>query len=160
MQIRFTSLVSNTNRYRRHWTRVGDGRRYWSSRTKGLLVGDPCWRQHPFMVVGKDLEGWGRTSKDVLCHLTESGESPQPVFYCLRLLFAKGTKWVCRGVREIDARFQQRSVIGSKAWKEGHIRTIVNRFAAPYISNVHDLVGGGPVSVPQIRGLADTQEMG
>ncbi len=82
------------------------------------------------------------------------------MFDYLRLLFAKETQWVCRGVEELGSRFPQRSVTGSEACKESHIRTIVNRFETRYISNVHDLAGGGSVSVPQIRGLADTQEMG
>ncbi len=29
-------------------------------------MGDPCKRQHPFRVGGKDLEGWRRTPKYVL----------------------------------------------------------------------------------------------
>ncbi len=31
-----------------------------------VVEADPCERQHPFRVGGKDLEGWRRTSKYVL----------------------------------------------------------------------------------------------
>ncbi len=58
-------------------------------------------------------------------HLT----SLQPVFDCLRFLFAKGKQWVYRGVVEIGVRFQEMSVTGSKACKADHIRTIANRLA-------------------------------
>ncbi len=75
------------------------------------------------------------------------------MFDCLRPLFAKETQWVCGGVEELSTRFPQRSVTGSKVCKESHIRTIVNRFAAPYISNVHDLASGGSVSVLRMRGV-------
>ncbi len=41
-----------------------------------VVVGDPCERQHPFRVDGKDLEGWTRTSKYVLPCCIEPGAPP------------------------------------------------------------------------------------
>ncbi len=93
---------------------------------KGLPEGDPCEREHPFGVGSKDLEGWRRTSKGVLSSCIEPGASLQPVFDCLRLLFAKGTQWVCGRVKEIYVGFQQRSVAGSKARKEDRVLMVAN----------------------------------
>ncbi len=45
-----------------------------------------------FVVGGKDLEGWRRTSKYVLSSCIEPGAPPKPVFDRLRLLFEKRTQ--------------------------------------------------------------------
>ncbi len=71
------------------------------------------------------------------------------MFDCLRLLFAKGTQWVCGGVEVIGVGFQQMSMTGSKARKEDRIRTIANSlaiFKLLYTSAVHELARGGSVS--------------
>ncbi len=67
---------------------------------------------------------------NVLPRRIKSGASPQPVFNCLRLPYAKGTLWFCGGVEEIGVHFQQQSVTGSTPRREIGIRTITNRFAA------------------------------
>ncbi len=56
---------------------------------------------------------------------TEPRASPQPVFDCLGLLFAKGTQWVCGGVEEIGVR----SVAGSMGRYEYRVRTVANGHA-------------------------------
>ncbi len=71
-------------------------------------VGVEC--QYSFGIGGKDL-----------------GTSPKQVFDCQRLLFTKGTTWVCKGVEELDAHFQQSSVAGMKKLKEDHNRAILKR---------------------------------
>ncbi len=43
--------------------------------------------------------------------------------------FAKGTRWVYRGVEEIGVLYLQRSVAGSNVRKEDRIRAIFNGFA-------------------------------
>ncbi len=91
---------------------------------QGLLESDPCECQYPSVVGCKDLDERGRIPEDF-----EPGASPQPVFHCLQLLFAKGAQWVCERVEWISVRFQQRSVTGSKARKKGPIHTIANGFA-------------------------------
>ncbi len=48
---------------------------------------------------------------------------------CLRLLFPKGTQWVCGEVNEIGVGFQQWSVAGSKMRNEDRVRTDANDFA-------------------------------
>ncbi len=51
--------------------------------------------------------------------------STQSVFDCLWLVFTKGTQGVCRGVEEIGAGFQQRSVAALKVRKEDRVRSVV-----------------------------------
>ncbi len=41
--------------------------------------------------------------------------APQPVLDYVRLLFTKGTQWVCGGVEEIGVGFHQWCVAGSQA---------------------------------------------
>ncbi len=53
-------------------------------------MGVACEHQHPFGEGGKDLEG----GENVFSRYIEPGASPQLVFDCLRLLFARGTQWV------------------------------------------------------------------
>ncbi len=86
----------------------------------------PYWR---VALDDEGSDGRGRTSKDVLSRRIEPCASPQSVFDCLRLLFAKGTQGVCRGVNAIGVGFQQMSVTGSKAREEGRILSIADGFA-------------------------------
>ncbi len=77
---------------------------------------------------GSVVRTFRRTSKGVLSSCVECGASPQPVFDFLRLLFTKGTQWVCGGVDEISVGFHQRSLAGSKARKEDCVRTVANGY--------------------------------
>ncbi len=77
---------------------------------KGLPDGDPCERQHPFRVGGKDFDEW-------------SGGPPQLVFDCLR------DTGVCGGVDDIGVGFQQWSVAGSQARKEDRVSSVVSGHA-------------------------------
>ncbi len=72
--------------------------------------------------------------KNVLSRYIRPGASPQSVFDCLWLLFAKGTQWVCGGV-------QERTGTGSKARKEGCIHTIANGFAVFRLGKAPNTLG-------------------
>ncbi len=115
------------------------------------------WR---VILASANFDGRERASENALCCRSKPGASLQPVLDYLRLLFTKETQWVCGGVDELGTRFSQRSVTGSKACKESHIRTFANCFVTPFTNAVRDLAGGGSLSVLRMRGLADTQEMG
>ncbi len=71
----------------------------------------------------------GRTSKDVLSRCIEPWAPPHPVFYGLFLNFAKRARWICGRTGEMDVRFQERCVTGSKARKDDRVRTVAICFA-------------------------------
>ncbi len=74
----------------------------------------------------EDLDERERASKDILSRCVERLASPQPVFYGLRRLFAKGAQWICGWVEAIGVRLQERRVTSSKACKVDRIRTVAN----------------------------------
>ncbi len=90
---------------------------------RSVIEGYFCERQHPFRIGGKDLEGWRRTSKDVLFRSIEPWAPSQRV---------------CGGVEEIGVCFQQRSVVGSKERKEDRV---------PSVANGHAIFGPGEPAI-------------
>ncbi len=78
----------------------------------------------------------------------EPWASPQPVIDCLRLLFTKGTHWVCGEAEQIGVSFQGQSVTGWKAPKEDRVRTVtighaIYRPGEPALKNWLRRVTGG-----------------
>ncbi len=89
-------------------------------------------------VGGKDLEGWRRTSKDVLSSPIDPWAPPQPVFDCRWLLFIKGTQGVWPGLRRARRTASARLLMAMQSL--GHENP-------PYTSTIREFAGCGSISV-------------